>query len=130
MIRDVVISLSIALPDDVGFIWVTADKILARLIHAGDVPSLKISQVHGALNKNNGDEVLLKVWRYFGEKVLQTHFVAFGLDMQRFNGWKKRMNINPLRNYFKEFINHKLTVINKALDKLEEEEKVARAIED
>ena len=130
-IKKLIFFLNNALPDENASIWVKAEEIHERLIHAGVSRSLPLHLVQEALQRNNKDDVHVKPWEYGGSNYFRPQRIHMndisntGPFDQRFKrkGAMNRLNINPIRDYFKKDGNtiSQIVAINEALDKYEEQ---------
>jgi len=127
--------LNNALPDEVVSTWATAEELYNRLIHAGVRQSLTLQMVQDALRRNNTNGKHLKSWeynkaRYFRSASAHKNDEKTGPLEQRFKlkstGRQIRVDINPPRNYFNSINNTSFTVINNALQKLEQKKEEER----
>ena len=128
LIKKNILLLNNDLPDNFGSIWVTGEELHQRLLHAGVDISLTLEMVQDALRNSNRGEVFLKKWEYSGVDYFRSA-VAHLKDVtnspmeQRLKGKggspNRRININPIRDYFKSSNNSHFRLVNDALLKLE-----------
>ena len=141
-IKENILLLNNALPDEVSRYWVTTEELRDRLVHSGVSVSLTLDLVSDAVRRYNKNDEKLKVWRYADVNYYRST-VAHVNDKQNTEsplesrykpedgkqGGKKfttgrpnRLDINPQRDYFKNCNNARLTTINNALDELEQQQ--------
>jgi hypothetical protein len=128
-VKQLIPLLNNEMPVEVSSYWLTAEEISHQLIHAGVRRSLSLDLVLQSLQRNNKNEVHLKVWEYGGVKYYRSmaahladasNNVPLGQRLKGKNGTHTRVHFMPPTGYFNTYNSINAIRINSALDIIEE----------